>query len=271
VVDAVLVGFLPGPDAGNAILDIVTGKVNPSGRMPITYPKFHDAGGSPYYHSVSDQCTAGDGPLPHWNNVPCEVQWEFGHGLSYTQFSYSELTVSSDTIAYRAAGQSRRLIGSETLDVSVRVKNVGDRAGSEAVMFYTFDESRHTTPEIKRLRSFEKIYLKAGQEMVVKTAFSLDDPDFLSVGPHDDSHLVIQNGMRFIVGVGAETNCRNPNESPVFCSEFVTVETGEDYSSVCDAACSMWSGSGCANVYDLSAESCWNMCKSSSDGSLDEW
>ena len=269
--DAVLVGFLPGPDAGKAILDIVMGEVNPSGRMPLTYPKFPDGGGSPYFHSVSDQCTTGDGPLPHWNNVPCEVQWQFGHGLSFTEFAYSELTVSSETISYRANGQSKQATGSETLDVSVRVKNVGAMAGSETVMFYTFDESRHTTPEVKRLRSFEKIYLKPGQEQVVKASFSLHDPDFLSLGPHDDSHVVIQNGMRFIVGVGAETNCRDPEESPIYCSEYVTVDAGNDYSSVCDAACTVWSESGCGNAYDFSAESCWNMCKSSGQGNLDEW
>ena len=84
--DAVLVGFLPGPDAGQAVVDILSGKVNPSGRMPLTYPKYQDGGGIPYYHSVSDQCTSGDGPLPHWSYVPCEVQWHFGHGHSYTQF-----------------------------------------------------------------------------------------------------------------------------------------------------------------------------------------
>jgi beta-glucosidase len=167
-------------------------------------------------HSVSDQCTSGDGTLPHFSKLPCEVQWQFGHGLSFTQFEYSDLTLSSDTISYRAVGQASQSTASDTLDVSVCVKNIGDRAGSETVMFYTFDESRHTTPEVKRLRSFEKIFLVPGQEITVKASFSLKDPDFLYVGPHDDSHLVIQNGMRFIVGVGAETNCRDPKESPIY-------------------------------------------------------
>lgn len=273
--DAVLVGFLPGPDAGNAMVDIIAGITNPSGRVPLTYPKFADAGGSPYYHAVSDQCTSGDGPLPHYTNGECDVQWPFGHGLSYTQFSYSELSLSSDTISYRAKGQSlwsMKPVGSDTLDVSVRVKNVGKRAGAETVMFFTNDESRRTTPEVKRLRSFEKIYLQPGQEKVVSTSLSLNDPDFWSVGPHDDSHYVIQDGMRFIVSVRADINCRDPNDSsPVFCSEFVTIDAGNDYSSICDAACTVWSESGCGGVYGLSPASCWDRCKAAGEENADGW
>ena len=275
LVDAVLVGFLPGPDAGNAVLDIISGEANPSGRMPLSYPKYEDGGGSPYYHAVSDRCTSGNGSLPHWETAQCEVQWPFGHGLSYTKFGYSDLELSSNTITYRADGQGRRRLkskGTETLDVSVRVRNEGSRAGSETVMFFTFDESRHTTPEYKRLRSFEKVYLEPGEEKVVTASFSLYDPDFLSVGPHDDSHLVIQNGLRFKIGVGAEVNCNNPeSSSSQLCSQFVTVDAGDDYSSVCDAACTVWSESGCGEAYDLSAESCWIMCKSSGQENLDDW
>ena len=270
--DAVLIGFLPGPDAGTAVLDIMTGNANPSGRMPLTYPKYADAGGSPYFLAVSDRCTQGDGPLPHYQNVACEVQWPFGHGLSYIPFDYTNLFLSSDTMKYRAAGQSRIFDKSTgVITVSVRVKNSGSRAGSETVLFFTFDESRHTTPEYKRLRSFEKIYLEPGEEKVVTATLSLLDPDFLSVGPDDDSHLVIQNGMRFKVGVGADTDCRDPDPASHLCSEFVTVDTGDDYSSACDAACKVWSESGCAGTYGLSAKTCWDMCKSAGQGNVDGW
>jgi beta-glucosidase len=179
---------------------------------------------------------------------------------------------------YRAPGQSRTFDkATGVINVSVRVKNAGSRAGSETVLFFTFDESRHTTPEYKRLRRFEKIYLKPGEEKVVTATLSLADPDFLSVGPYDDSHLVIQNGMRFKVGVGADTDCRDPNNdydpdpaSPL-CSEFVTIDTGDDYSSACDAACKVWSESGCAGTYSLSPKTCWDMCKYSGQGNVDGW
>jgi beta-glucosidase len=243
--------------------------------MPVTYPKFEDVGGSPYYHAVSDQCTTGSGPLPHYEYVPCDVQWPFGHGRSYTKFEYSDLKLSSDTLSYQANGQNRwniKSAGSKTLDISVRVKNVGDRAGAETVLFFTFDESRYTTPELKRLRSFEKVHLEPGEEQVVSTSLSLDDPDLLNVGPHDDSHFVIQNGLRFLVSVGAEVDCREADESsPLYCSEFVTIDAGKGYSSVCDAACTVWSESGCGDVYDFSAASCWDKCKSAGQGNLDGW
>jgi beta-glucosidase len=270
-VDAVVIGFLPGPDAGTAVLDIITGNTNPSGRMPLTYPKYPDAGGSPYFSAVSDQCTQGEGTLPHFQNVLCEVQWPFGHGLSYTSFEYSNLELSSHTMKYRAAGQSRRFdVSAGTLKASVQVKNTGSRAGSETVVFFTFDESRHTTPEYKRLRSFEKIHLKPGEEKLVTATLSLANPDFLSVGPHDDSHLVIQNGMRFKLGVGVDTNCREDSSSSL-CSEFINIDAGDDYSSACDAACTVWSESGCGETYSLSAKTCWDLCKTAGQGNVDGW
>jgi beta-glucosidase len=80
--DAILLGFLPGPSGGQAVVDIISGKVNPSARLPITYPMYEDGGGSPYFHTISDQCTkAGENPLPHYDYVQCEVQWSFGFGL----------------------------------------------------------------------------------------------------------------------------------------------------------------------------------------------
>ena len=111
-VDAViLLGFVLGPSAGQAVVDVVTGRVNPGGRLPITYPAADDGGGVPYWHAVSKQFTQGNEttPMPHWGFVPCSVQWPFGHGLSYTTFQYTELS----------------MIGGidDDLHVSVRVKN----------------------------------------------------------------------------------------------------------------------------------------------------
>ena len=105
--DAVIIGFLPDLFAGNVIAEFLTGRSNPSGKLPLTYPKDEDLGGLPYLHSVSIMCTSAIGTtgndnddettttttLPHYYNVPCEVQWPFGHGLSYTQFTSSDLQV----------------------------------------------------------------------------------------------------------------------------------------------------------------------------------
>jgi beta-glucosidase len=245
--DAVVVGFLPGPSSGQALADIFSGKVNPSGRLPITYPRYDDGGGIPYFHAVSDQCTSGSGTLPHWDSVPCEVQWPFGHGLSYTTYEYSDLMVTG--------GRGEDLI------VSVKVKNTGSAAGSETVMFFTFDKYRSTTPEYKRLRAFEKIHLEAGQEETVTKTVPADDLKF--IGPHDDKHYISDPDLSFLVGVGASTDCRtNPDSS--LCAEAAPVqdEQKDDYVGACDAACDVWVHSGCADNFQMSQDACWNMCVS---------
>jgi beta-glucosidase len=257
-------------------MNIISGKVNPSGRLPLTYPKFEDGGGAPYFHAVSDQCTSGTGTLPHWEYVPCEVQWPFGHGLSYTSFQYTLLAINSSHLKYRAPGQARRYLkdSPDTLFISVKVKNTGTMSGSETVLFFTFDEGRHTTPEYKRLRAFEKVYLAPGEEQVVTASLSISDPDFMSIGPHDDTHLVVQDGMGFWVGVGVDVDCRQAEDSAM-CSEFVSVDAGGDeYISACDAACTAWEQSQCSSMYGLSTPSCWQMCtanNSSSSDAADGW
>lgn len=244
LVDAALIGFLPGPSAARAVADIVTGRVNPSGRLPITYPLYGDGGGVPYFHAVSDQCTVGTGLLPHWQYGPCEVQWPFGHGLSFTEFSYSR---------FRATGGIDR-----DLNLSVTVKNSGDRAGAETVMFFTFDDFRPTTPEYKRLRAFEKVFLQPGEETTVKLTVALDDLRF--VGSSDDSHYVIDPTMTSWAGVGYDTDCRYQQETDNdLCIHLVATNPGATYSGACEAACNIWRDSNCSVVLGM-ADRCVDMC-----------
>jgi beta-glucosidase len=241
--DAVVVGFLPGPSSGQALADVMSGRVNPSGRLPLTYPLYEDGGGIPYFHAVSDQCTKGTGTLPHWESVPCEVQWPFGHGLSYTSFEYSLLRAS---------------VGSDKdLHVSVKVKNTGSVAGSEAVMFFTFDAFRSTTPEYKRLRAFDKIYLEPGQELTVEKTVPASDLTF--IGPHDDKHYISDSSMPSWVGVGPSTDCRaEPNSE--LCWRLEPENETDEYVGACDTACEVWAASGCAHEFQLSQDTCLSMC-----------
>jgi hypothetical protein len=271
-VDAVLLGFLPGPLAGDALLDILTGYVNPSAKLPITYPKYEDGGGIPYLHAISDLCTKGDAsqPAPHYDNGPCEVQWPFGHGLSYTTFDYSDLQVSSTVLQSRRSGES---VGvdehsriEDDLIVSVTIQNSGDQAGSETALFFSFDEFRLVTPEYKRLRGFEKVWLEPGESQRVSITISMKDLRF--VGPHDDTHYILQNGLAFRVGVGAHTDCRNTaedRENGSVCSPVVTIRTEDDYVGACEAACDLWASSGCGDYFDMNGDMCWGLCTSMHD------
>ena len=230
VADAVLVGFLPGPSAGDALVEIVTGQVNPSARLPLTYPMYDDGGGVPYFHSVSDQCTTGDGPLPHWQYTQCDVQWSFGHGLSYTTFSYSGFTATG--------GVDR------DLQLSVTVENTGNRGGSETVLFFTFDEFRRTTPEYKLLRAFEKVYLEPGHKITVTSTIPLDDLRF--IGPDDDTHYIMDPKMSLWAGVGSSTDCRADPDNAL-CVHLKPTDPDESYIAACEAACNIWMESGCGN------------------------
>jgi hypothetical protein len=95
--------FLYSQIGGDVIADFLTGRINPSGKLPITYPKNQDLSGLPYLHSISDMCTdeTKEDTLPHYSNIPCKVQWPFGHGLSYSQFTYSDITLSTEILYHR--------------------------------------------------------------------------------------------------------------------------------------------------------------------------
>jgi len=145
---AVLHAFLPGNEGGNVIADILSGKVNPSAKLPYTYPRFTN-GLLNYYHKYSES-------LEHDQMAGYNPQWAFGFGLSYTQFSYTNLKVSSAVMKSDAA-----------IKVTVDVKNTGKVAGKETVMLYVSDLVASVAPEVKRLRAFEKVNLKPGESKTI--------------------------------------------------------------------------------------------------------
>ena len=251
--DAIFVGFLPGPLAGEALVDLLTGRANPSAKLPVTYPEYEDGGGIPYLHAVSDMCTKDtDGTLPHWENAPCKVQWPFGHGLSYSNFDYDTLVLSANKLQVGLGSDH-----SAGLTVTCKVKNRSDVAGAMAVMIFTFDSFRSTTPENKRLRAFEKVWLEGNSEQDVTFHLSIDDLRF--IGNHDERHYVFQDGMEFIVGLGPDVDCRSdPGDKR--CSAPVRIQTDPNYVGACEAACNLWSSSGCDRHYGLEMDACWDAC-----------
>eukprot|EP00531_Pseudo-nitzschia_arenysensis_P000373 CAMPEP_0116128016 /NCGR_PEP_ID=MMETSP0329-20121206/7138_1 /TAXON_ID=697910 /ORGANISM="Pseudo-nitzschia arenysensis, Strain B593" /LENGTH=1047 /DNA_ID=CAMNT_0003622133 /DNA_START=55 /DNA_END=3198 /DNA_ORIENTATION=- len=281
LVDAVLVGFLAGPLAGNAIADFLTGRVSPSARLPMTYPKYQDLSGVPYLHEISDMCTRDTGgTLPHWDNVPCEVEWPFGHGLSYAQFTYSNVHLSTITLQQYWHNDKDGKTGSNVeLVVTVTVTNTGDIGCAETVLFFSFDTFRSTTPEYKRLRGYDKVWLEPGESKDVSITISLQE-DLRFVGPHDDSHYILQDGLEFRMGIGSDSDCRNdPDADGKLCSDVVTIRTEDDYIGACEAACNVWkdSGDNCAKNAFLpksssledAMDSCRKLC--ASDKSNDGW
>ena len=171
---AVIYAGYPGPRGGDALAGILAGRINPSGRLPMTYPRYTNA--IAYYdHKHTEALGNTFNPL-----------FEFGYGLSYTDFEYSELQLSS-----------RVLNPSDTLTVSLRVTNTGDRAGKHSVLLYTSDQVASITPSVRRLRDFTKIHLEPGEYREI--SFQLVPRDLAFVGV--DNRWITEPGT-FTVTVG---------------------------------------------------------------------
>lgn len=164
--DAVVMAYLPGQEGGRAIADILFGDHNPSGRLPYTYPR-HSGSIWKYNHKGAD-AMARDFSLNGF-----DPQYEFGEGYSYTEFSYSDLWISHDTIS-----------PGDSVQVNVSITNTGDMTGKEVVQLYTRDMVASISPDVKRLARFTKIELKPGETRSV--SFTLHTRDLAFVGMNNE-------------------------------------------------------------------------------------
>jgi beta-glucosidase len=153
--------YLPSNFGGDALADMLSGDVNPSGKLPITYPRYtNDLAG--YIHKPSE---GADNP----QGGATDPQYPFGFGLSYTSFTYSKLSLNK--ISYKP---------DETITVTVMVTNNGTREGKETVQLYVSDLIASFTPDVKRLRGFEKISLQPGESKTVSLKVSVKDLAFVN-------------------------------------------------------------------------------------------
>lgn len=155
-VDAILETWYAGELSGQATVDIITGKVNPSGKLPITFPRSEGQLPVFYNHQRSANHDYVDG-----SSKPL---FAFGHGLSYSKFEYSDLTIEKAEIAK-----------SENQTVKVNVKNTSDREGTEVVQLYITDSYSSVATPVMQLRGFKRVVLKAGEEKEVTFTILPDD------------------------------------------------------------------------------------------------
>src|SRR5947209_3044737 len=179
---AILMAYNPSNEGGQAVADVLFGDFNPGGRLPFTYPR-----------SVNnlfnyDRKTFEDADTS-FGNLATRPQFEFGQGLSYTTFAYSDLRTGQPTM--RANGE---------MPVSVTLTNTGRRAGQESVILYVRDLVASLSPPGKRVRRFAKVYLEPGQSRTI--TFRLRGEDLSFVGA--DNRPAIEPGD-FEVLVGGLT------------------------------------------------------------------
>lgn len=183
VSDAVLYSFHPGTMGGPAIADILFGKVNPSGKTPVTFPRM--TGQAPIYYAHNNTGRPANPTEMLIDEIPVEAGqtsvgcrsfyldagnsplFPFGYGLSYTNFEYSDLKLASD-----------KLTVDGEVNVSVNLKNVGKYDGTEVVQLYVQDKVGSVTRPVKELKAFQRVELKAGESKTVTFTLPVSDLAF---------------------------------------------------------------------------------------------
>jgi len=179
---AILMAYNPSNEGGTAIADVLFGDVNPSGKLPFTYPRTPNGLINYDHKPFETEDTA-------FGNMAFKPQFEFGEGLSYTTFAYSDLRLGKQVIT-----------ANEELPVSVTVTNTGRRAGKEAVLVYVSDLVASISPPRRRLRRFAKVSLEPGQSRTLTFKLRRDDLSFIGA----DNKPVAEPG-EFDVKVGGLT------------------------------------------------------------------
>lgn len=182
--DAVLYNFHPGTMGGPAIMDLIFGKANPSGKLPVTFVR--EVGQIPMYYNHNNTGRPAPDKVSTLDQIPVEAGqtslgntsfyldsgrdplFPFGYGLSYTKFEYSDLSLSANTIP-ADGGQ---------LTVSVTLKNLGKIDGTEVVQLYIRDLVGSIARPVKELKGFKRVDLKAGESKVVEFTLKASDLAF---------------------------------------------------------------------------------------------
>lgn len=204
-VSAIVLAWHLGIEAGPAIADVLTGAVNPGGKLPVTFPRTvgqvplyynHERTGRPYNPAepdvkyVSKYLDVADGP-----------QFPFGYGLSYTTFGIGDPVLSRDRIT------ADELRSGATVQVAVTLHNTGERAGDEVVQLYIQDPAASIAQPVRRLRGFRRVHLTPGAEQIVR--FELGQDDFGFWTNHPDGVFTVEPGeIHIYAGDSSQTQAR---------------------------------------------------------------
>lgn len=203
--DAMLYSFHPGTMGGPAIADILFGKVNPSGKTPVTFPRM--SGQVPIYYAQHKTGRPANPTEMLIDEIPVEAGqtsvgcrsfyldagnsplFPFGYGLSYTTFEYSNLSLASD-----------KLTAQDTLSISFTLKNTGKYDGTEVVQLYVQDKVGSVTRPVKELKRFQRVTLKAGESIQASLSLPVSE---LAFWGYDMNYTVEPGDFRLWVGTNS--------------------------------------------------------------------
>ena len=189
-IPSILNGWLLGSEAGNALADVLFGDYNPSGKLTMTVPR--NTGQIPIFYNAKRVSRPLDNTRYTSKYIDSSIEplYPFGYGLSYTEFSYSPITLSTESISF-----------DEVLTASVTVTNSGERFGEEVVQLYIQDMVGSVVRPVKELKGFEKIALKPRQSEKVTFTIGVDDLAFYT---RDMSFKAESGEFRLFVGSSSE-------------------------------------------------------------------
>jgi beta-glucosidase len=177
---AIVQAFMPGVEGAEALTGVLSGRINPSGKLPVGVPKEHGGQPSTYLAPILGRFSKGV------SNIDPTPLFPFGHGLSYTSFEYSDLLISAEAIAPDG-----------TMTVSATVRNTGEMPGDEVVQLYLSDAYAQVTRPVRQLTGFQRVSLEPGQSARVSFELHADLTSFTGL----DYRRIVEPGA-FTVSVG---------------------------------------------------------------------
>ncbi|MCP1469012.1 beta-glucosidase [Sphingobium sp. OAS761] len=171
---AILATWFLGSEAGHAIADVLLGKVDPSGKLPVSFP--WESGQEPFFYDrkSTGRPVVDNGSTEYkarYATTDNSARFPFGHGLSYTRFTLDRLTLSDEALRWDAA-----------IEVRARLTNAGQRRGSEVVQLYIRDRVASRTRPIRELKRIARVTLDAGESQTVRFSLSRTDLEFVGAG-----------------------------------------------------------------------------------------
>jgi beta-glucosidase len=168
-VPAIVEAWLPGVQGGHAVADVLFGDVNPGGKLPISWPR--SVGQEPLYyaHNLTQEPETKPDFTSRYYDELTSPQFPFGFGLSYTTFTYSNMHIST----------ARPKLG-DAIDVTVEVRNTGNRSGDTVAQLYIHQQSGSASRPVRQLKGFERISLAPSEKRTVQFRLGKDELSFWS-------------------------------------------------------------------------------------------
>lgn len=186
-IDSLIEMWLGGEAAGGAIAKVLSGKINPSGKLPETFPKVarkdFEYPGNGLRVDYNEKLNVG---YRYYDQFPDEIRYPFGHGLSYTSFEYKKCKV---------------VLENDIINISVTVKNTGKYDGAEVVQVYVGDKEATVKRPVKELKAFKKVFIKSGETKTVNFEIPVSDISYYNTMLHD---WVVENG-EYTVYIGSSS------------------------------------------------------------------